>query len=88
VAKPQARSTSRHQGCRRLSEPIDKLTDDRLGEPSNAIRARVEKALEARRIRFEGQGLTCNADVGVSEVREFCGVFGSGRARRPARARQ
>ena len=29
--------------------------------------------------RFEGKGLICNADMGVAEVREFCGVDGAGR---------
>jgi len=58
----------------------DKLTDDRLGEPSEAIRARVESAREAQGARFEGGNLTCNADMGVTEVREFCGVDTAGRS--------
>jgi magnesium chelatase family protein len=58
----------------------DKLTDDRLGEPSDAIRARVESAREAQGIRFQGGTLTCNADMGVSEVREFCQVDSGGRS--------
>ena len=80
VAKPQATSTSRFAGSRRLRDPNDKLTDDRLGEPSDAIRARVESAREAQQIRFQGGTLTCNADMGVSEVREFCWVDSSGRS--------
>ena len=55
----------------RLSEPNDNLSDDRLGEPSAAIRQRVEAAREIQQARFEGKGLTCNADMGVAEVREF-----------------
>jgi magnesium chelatase family protein len=50
----------------------DKLTDDRLGEPSEAIRARVEKARRAQRQRFAETGLSCNADMGPAEVREYC----------------
>jgi len=57
----------------------DKLSDDRLGEPSETIRQRVEAAREIQHARFEGKGLTCNADMGVAEVREFCVVDGSGR---------
>ena len=57
----------------------DKLSDDRLGEPSAAIRQRVEAARAIQQARFQGKGLTCNADMGVAEVREFCGVDGAGR---------
>ena len=63
----------------RLSEPDDKLSDDRLGEPSKAIRQRAEAAREIQQARFEGKGLTCNADMGVAGVREFCGVDDAGR---------
>ena len=51
------------------SGPDDKLSDDRLGEPSKAIRQRVEAAREIQHARFEGKGLTCNADMGVADVR-------------------
>jgi len=66
-----------HIGVPRVD--YDKLSDDRLGEPSAAIRQRVEAAREIQHARFEGKGLTCNADMGVAEVREFCGVDGAGR---------
>ena len=39
----------------------------------------MEAAREIQHARFEGKGLTCNADMGVAEVREFCGVDGAGR---------
>ena len=61
------------------SGPNDNLSDDRLGEPSEAIRGRVEAAREIQQKRFEGSALTCNADMGVAEVREFCGVDDAGR---------
>ncbi len=64
----------------------DKLTDDRLGEKSEDIRARVEKAREMQRRRFASIGghgvpaLRCNADMGPAEVREYCGVDEAGRS--------
>jgi magnesium chelatase family protein len=35
----------------------DKLTSDRLGEPSEAVWARVEAAREVQRVRFERAAL-------------------------------
>jgi magnesium chelatase family protein len=66
----------------------DKLTDDRLGEPSADIRARIEKAREIQRQRFEGAvggangnvPLLCNADMGPAEVREYCPLDDAGRS--------
>jgi magnesium chelatase family protein len=50
----------------------DKLSDRRMGEPSECVRARVEAARQRQRQRFEGTKLTCNADMGPAEVRKFC----------------
>jgi magnesium chelatase family protein len=50
----------------------DKLSDRRLGEPSECVRARVEAAREKQRQRFKGTKLTCNADMGPAEVRQYC----------------
>jgi magnesium chelatase family protein len=58
---------------------VDKLTDDRRGEPSEAIRARVERAREMQRRRFADTTLTCNADMGPTEVRETCRLDENGR---------
>ncbi len=58
----------------------DKLTDARLGEKSEDIRARVEKAREVQRQRFEGTTLRCNADMGPAEVREYCQIDEAGRS--------
>jgi magnesium chelatase family protein len=58
----------------------DKLTDDRLGEPSQAIRARVEHARALQRGRFEGSSVTCNADMGPADVRQICRLDDAGRA--------
>jgi magnesium chelatase family protein len=58
----------------------EKLTDDRLGEPSEAIRTRVEKARRLQRQRFADSGLSCNADMGPAEVREYCQIDEAGRS--------
>jgi magnesium chelatase family protein len=50
----------------------EKLSDDRLGEPSATVQSRVEKARELQRKRFEGTHLTCNADMHPAEVRKHC----------------
>jgi magnesium chelatase family protein len=56
----------------------EKLSGDRLGESSETIRARVEKAREIQRDRFmrhdggAGTKLQVNADMGPAEVREYC----------------
>ncbi|NLF01878.1 MAG: YifB family Mg chelatase-like AAA ATPase [Anaerolineales bacterium] len=58
----------------------DKLTDRRLGEPSAAIRARVEQARQVQRQRYAGTPITCNADIGAREIREVCLLDEAGRA--------
>ncbi|RLD00066.1 MAG: magnesium chelatase [Chloroflexi bacterium] len=57
----------------------DKLTDKRLGEPSEAIRARVERARNVQRKRFADTPLSCNADMGPTEVRKICQLDETGR---------
>jgi magnesium chelatase family protein len=58
----------------------EKLSDDRLGEPSAAIQARVETARERQRQRFEGSSdMLANADMGPAEVREYCPVDDAGK---------
>jgi len=57
----------------------DKLTDKRLGERSQAIRARVEAAREVQRARFTATPLSCNADMGPTEVRKICQLDEEGR---------
>jgi magnesium chelatase family protein len=59
---------------------VEKLTADRLGEPSEAIRARVETAREAQRARFADTSLSCNADMGPTEVRAVCNLDEAGRS--------
>ena len=50
----------------------EKLADDRLGEKSEKVRARVEKARAAQRRRFAGSKVACNSEMTPAGVREFC----------------
>jgi magnesium chelatase family protein len=50
----------------------EKLADDRLGEKSTKVQARVKAARNIQRQRFEGTKLACNAEMSPAEVREFC----------------
>jgi magnesium chelatase family protein len=59
----------------------EKLSDERLGEASTAIRTRVEAARSRQRQRFKGHpGLLANADMGPAEVRDYCQVDEGGRS--------
>jgi magnesium chelatase family protein len=59
-----------HIGVPRLE--YDKLSDDRVGEPSRTIRSRIEAARQRQRTRLENEGMACNADMGPGAVREHC----------------
>jgi len=50
----------------------EKLADDRLGEESEKVQARIEAARSIQRQRFKGTGLACNAEMTPTEVRESC----------------
>ncbi len=52
----------------------EKLTDDRLGEKSDKVQARVEAARCRQQERFQGTKIACNAEMTPTEVREFCQV--------------
>jgi len=74
----------------------EKLSDNRLGEPSATIQARVEAARERQRQRFSQikqsnvkstqsgsptyPEITCNADMRPAEVRQFCELDEAGRS--------
>ena len=49
-------------------------------ESSADIKARVDKAREIQRARFAGTGITCNAQMGPRQVREFCALDAAGEA--------
>ena len=52
----------------------EKLTDERLGEHSDQVQARVKAARSLQQKRFQVTRLTCNAEMMPAEVREFCRV--------------
>ena len=55
----------------------EKLSGDRVGETSEAIRARVQAARDIQNKRFSQNGssdIICNADMRVGEIRQFCKV--------------
>jgi magnesium chelatase family protein len=69
------------------SVEYEKLSDDRLAEPSAAVRARVETARSRQRQRFKssntrvpgaGPTLRANADMGAAEIRRFCSLDAAG----------
>jgi magnesium chelatase family protein len=58
----------------------EKLTEQRLGESSETIRARVEAARERQRARFAGSDLAANADMRPADVRKYCKLDDAGAA--------
>ena len=52
----------------------EKLADNKLGEPSDKVQARVKATRNMQQKRFEGTKLACNAEMSPAEVREFCQV--------------
>jgi len=50
----------------------DKLSSERLGEPSARVQARVEKAREQQRSRFSDSHLVTNADMHPQDIRKHC----------------
>ncbi len=51
---------------------FEKLTSDRLGEPSQEVRERVEKARSIQRERLAGSDRSTNGNLIPREIREFC----------------
>jgi magnesium chelatase family protein len=78
----------------------EKLSSDRLGEPSHLVRERVETARQRQRDRFQklqemdggkqpsGKTLLCNADMGPAEIRQFCELDEAGNQLLKAAMRQ
>ena len=50
----------------------EKLAANTTGEPSDAVRERVEAARRVQTDRFAGSRLLCNAEMTPTEVRRFC----------------
>jgi magnesium chelatase family protein len=57
---------------------FEKLSSDRRGEPSAIVRQRVVAARERQWRRFAGAPVTCNAEMGLAEVRENCALDAAG----------
>ena len=71
--------------------PFQKLTSLDGGEPSHAVRGRVEAARALQAQRFEGLGksnLLVNGDMGPAEVQRFCAIDEEGKALMRAAVRQ
>jgi magnesium chelatase family protein len=64
--------------------PYERLTGERLGEPSSVVAARVEAARERPRQRFASRDLhvVCNADMTPADVRvrEACKLDATGQS--------
>lgn len=54
--------------------PYEKLSSRTPGEPSEAVRGRVEAARTIQRQRLADIGLQINADMGPAEIRQFCSI--------------
>ncbi len=52
----------------------EKLASESAGEPSEAVRERVEDARRVQQHRFAGTRVACNAEMAPAEVREHCQV--------------
>ena len=50
----------------------DDLTGESKEEPSSAVKARVEKAREIQRARFEGETIRVNANMGEKQIKKYC----------------
>jgi magnesium chelatase family protein len=59
--------------------PWRQLAEDRRGEASAAVAARVTRARERAMRRFGSDGPTCNGDMGADAIREFAGPDDDGR---------
>jgi magnesium chelatase family protein len=52
----------------------EKLSDDRLGESSIDIQQRVETARKRQQARFADDESICNAEMGLGDLRKYCGL--------------
>ena len=62
--------------------PFQKLASLEAGEPSSAIRSRVETARKVQEARFRKwgkPGMMVNGDMGPAEVQQFCDIDEAGR---------
>jgi magnesium chelatase family protein len=52
----------------------EKLSDTRLGEPSEKVQERVSAARALQRARFSENRILCNADMRPAEIRQNCAL--------------
>lgn len=52
--------------------PYEELASKEAGEPSSAVRERVENARRIQRERFREDGILCNSQMGSKQIREYC----------------
>lgn len=57
---------------------FEELTRRSPGEPSSAIRERVNRARAIQNERFAGTNLVCNAQMGQEELRRYCALGEAG----------
>jgi len=73
-----------HVDVPRVPAPREKLTGERLGEPSAVVAARVEVARERQRARFASHDsrVVCNADMtpAAARVRAACKLDATGQS--------
>ena len=55
---------------------FDTLSEKPAGEPSAAIKARVDAARSVQAARFGAEGVPCNAQMGRGELEAFCPLDG------------
>ena len=51
---------------------FDELAAKQAGEPSSAIRARVNAARRMQRERFAQDGILCNAQMNAQQIKRYC----------------
>ncbi|MFN8540475.1 MAG: ATP-binding protein [Thermomicrobiales bacterium] len=68
--------------------PYEKLSDDRTGEPSATVRARVEAARAVQAARFQGTPTATNAAMSPAQVRAHCALDAAGEGLMRAAMRQ
>lgn len=55
------------------------LSGEGIAESSNIVRQRVEKAREIQKERLKSKGLFANGQMGLKDIRKYCGVNSQGR---------
>jgi magnesium chelatase family protein len=65
-----------------------KLSAERAGEPSAAVRERVIAARERQRHRLRGTRMACNSELTASEIPRHCALDGAGQRLMQAAMRQ